>query len=135
MFKFGPVSSFVAAATPVVSETLQIPKVDIRSTLASFFERMKPGYQAKMDRQKLATVFQLHNEVLELATRRVFTVFDLKEGVAFLIDAHDNVKMVDWHTSAGQLKGYIADDWELVKAAQSQALIAADWQIAGAAHA
>lgn len=134
MFKFGPTSSFIAAATPVVSQTLQLPKGDVRSSISTFFEKLKPGYQEKMDRQKLASVFQLNNEVRELATGRVFTVFDVKLGVAFLIDARDNVKMVDWHTSAGQLKGYIADDWELVKAYQSKAPAAA-WQIVGTAHA
>ena len=135
MFKFSPASSFLAAATPVVSESLQVPKFDLRSSVGAFIEKLKPGYQDKMDRQKLASVFQLNNEVREVATGYVFTVFDVKLGVAFLIDARDNVKMVDWHTSAGQLKGYIADDWELVKAAPSNAPVAADWQIAGAAHA
>lgn len=118
MFKFGPVSSsFVANANLGVSNKLALPKLDF-SAIGALIEKMKPGYQDKMDRQKLATVFQLNNEIREVSTGHVFKVFDMKLGIAFLIDARDNVKMVDWHTSAGHLKGYIADDWELVKAAR-----------------
>ena len=134
MFKFGLVSSFVGNATPGVSDKLVLPKLDF-SAVGAFIEKLKPGYQDKLDRQKLAAVFQLNNEVREVATNRMFTVFDVKLGVAFLIDAHDNVKMVDWHTSAGHLKGFIADDWELVKAAQPKAATSVGWHIADAAHA
>jgi phosphoribosylaminoimidazole (AIR) synthetase len=105
-----------------------MPKLDF-SAVGAFIEKLKPGYQDKMDRQKLATVFQLNNEVREVATGHVFKVFDMKLGMAFLIDARDNVKMVDWHTSAGHLKGYIADDWELVKAANSAAEPSVNWHM------
>jgi hypothetical protein len=128
MLKFATVSSF-ANATPGLGNRLSLPRLDF-SAIGAVIEKMKPGYQDKLDRQKLAEVFQLNNEVREVPTGRVFTVFDLKLGVAFLIDSRDNVKMVDWHTSAGHLKGYIADDWELVKAARPAAESSVDTHIA-----
>lgn len=132
MFKFGPVSSLVGNATPGVSDRMSLPKLDF-SAIGALIEKLKPGYQEKMDRQKIATVFQLNNQVREVETGREFTVFDVKLGMALLIDSRDNTKMVDWHTSAGHLKGYIADDWELVKAARPAADRSVDLHMA--AHA
>jgi hypothetical protein len=133
MFKFGPNSSFAPSVSQGIREALQLPKVNL-GTVSAFIEKLKPGYQEKMDRQKLAAMFQLNNEVRQVATSRVYKVFDLKLGVAFLIDARDDVQMVDWHTSAGQLKGYIADDWELATPIQPQA-ISVEWEIVDAVPA
>lgn len=133
MFKFGPVSSFVGQEAPGVNGKLHLPKLDF-SVVASFFEKLKPGYQEKMDRQKLAEVFQLNNEVREVSTQRVYKVYDVQLGSALLIDANDNVQLVDWHTSSGAFKGYIADDWELVQA-RSHTAPAVNWEMVEAAHA
>jgi hypothetical protein len=118
MFKFAPMSSsFVAQATSGVTAAFRTPRLDFNA-IAAFVEKLKPGYQEKMDRQKIASLFQLNNEVRETSTNREYRVYDVRLGLALLIDANDNVQMVDWHTSAGAFKGHIADEWELVKSAR-----------------
>lgn len=134
MFKFGPVSSsFVAQENPANKE-ISLPKFDL-SSVAAFFERLKPGYREDMARQKLASMFQLNNEVRNFETGRVYTVFDVTLGTALLIDAQENVEMASWFSNAGHFKAYVADDWDLVTAPKSTPAAVVEWEYAVAAHA
>lgn len=106
----------------------------IVSQLLGFVEKMKPGYQEKLDREKIAAMFQLNKELREAATGRVYRVFDVQVGSALLIDAQENVQMVDWHTSTGLFKGYVADKWDLV-VPETAKIHRAHWELVEAAHA
>lgn len=106
----------------------------IVSQLASFVQKMTPGYQEKLDREKINLMFQLNKELRESSTGRVYRVFDVQVGSALLIDAYDNVQLVDWHYSNGQFKGYVADKWDLVVAEPAKA-VSTEWELIEAAHA